>query len=226
MKRFRLRRNGGVFFVWRPHGSLSTLTHTHATDNSTTPEHTRTLSLPLPFPQDRCRLAHTLGNLALTPAGDELFHHDPVYVRRFYGVIRGVAALYARQWAEERKAGMSDTVVPRPCVAGYCMLALACLVKREAQERWFLRRMGRMQQQEKEEGGGGFSVVGFLLGPEDPFASLRCMEGAAVAGGRPPTEEPGQEEEGGEEEELGPDGLGRLRVLWRMLVHLTREVCE
>lgn len=280
-----------------------------------------------------------LGNLALTPAGDELYHHDPVYPRRFFRLVKQVHALYAQQFREEQQGkgngAVSSTVVPRPCVAGYAMLALGCLVKREAQERWFLRRLARLQrerdrateaakrgQQQGEQGQGVSaaspasptssslsaeeeerlveqemeeegSVVAFLLGP-DPFAVYRAAAALRASsqgnsgngngngsGGNnggvgnngsplppllppmrrrrrplpllgldglplPPTgngrangngQGNGEEEKENEEEaarrleedmedarDWGFDGLGRLRVLWRMLVHLTREV--
>ena len=287
-----------------------------------------------------------LGNLALTPAGDELYHHDPTYPRRFFRLVQQVHALYAQQFQEEQRGKgngvVSSTVVPRPCVAGCAFLTLGCLVKREAQERWFLRRLARLQrerdcaqqqellqqqqqgqgqgqqqvpvastltaeeeerlvEQEMEEEG---SIVAFLLG-HDPFALYRhahngnggahngngngngnpAPEGSAAAFSPlppllppmrrrrrplpllgpdglpvPPPSKPSGKQNGngtnangaasaaaqdvndGEEEDeeaaaarrleedmedardWGLDGLGRLRVLWRMLVHLTREV--
>ncbi len=143
-------------------------------------------------PRERCRLAHYLGNFSCTPRGSALYGMAGWYFKTLWGIVQEVKDIY-----------VSGAVVPRPCVAGYAMLALTSCVK---------QAMRVPPPMNKDA-----SVIDYLLGESQggngnsKQQKRKGRNGGSNGGGG-----------GGGGGQRAP-GQSRVSCLWTLLKHVTAE---
>ena len=105
-------------------------------------------------PRERCRLAHYLGNFSCTASGACMYGKAAWYVPTLYTVVKEVKDIY-----------VSGAVVPRPCVAGYAMLALTSIVKQSMRVPFPTSVPPSSGKGHGHHHNGPHAVIDYLLGP-------------------------------------------------------------
>ncbi|GAB5036452.1 zinc mynd-type [Nannochloropsis oceanica] len=168
-------------------------------------------------PRERCRLAHYLGNFSCTASGLCMYEKAAWYVPTLYAVVKEVKDIY-----------VSGAIVPRPCVAGYAMLALTSLVKQSMRVPFPSSVPPSSGKGHGLHPNGPHAVIDYLLGPMGcgDHGNGGSSSHSGSSGKQQRKKVRGKQDRGAAQ--LGKENHGSPRVLciWTLLKHASAETAR
>jgi len=174
-------------------------------------------------PRERCRLAHYLGTFSCTASGARMFEKAAWYTPTLYSVVQEVKDIY-----------VSGAVVPRPCVAGYAMLALTSIVKQSMRVPFPTSLPPSSGKGHGHHHNGPHAVIDYLLGPvgggDQGNGSSSSSNNDGSSGkqqrrkvrGKQQQQQQVQQQPGQQQYQSSP----RIHCLWTILKHATAETAR
>ena len=171
-------------------------------------------------PRERCRLAHYLGNFSCTASGARMYEKAAWYVPTLYGIVAEIKDIY-----------VSGAVVPRPCVAGYAMLALTSIVKQSMRVPFPTSLPPSSGRGHGHHHNGPHAVIDYMLGPlggDQSNGSSSSSSNDGSSGKQQRRRVRGKQQQ---QQQLQPSSSQyqaspRIHCLWTLLKHVTAETAR